>query len=631
MADISLKVLLTRAEAARKSGDIRSAAAQYEAILHRFPANRKAKKALLDLSKQPPSAPQSLPEAVRRHIMQALSSGMMKEAIELSSKATQVYPQAFQGWLLRGVTLQAVGDFAHAEKAFDIAIRLNPSSAAAYYNRGLMLQHLKNSKEAKASYEACLLLEPTMLDALNNLGVVLRDSGQLEQARARWQQVLDIEPKHVDALINWGNSCVDERDMDTGIAFYQRAVAAQPAHSLALANLCEAYEKSNQLDALDALLASVDPKLVGRSPALDLQLASRDFRNKDFAACCAQLDAIEADRESLEFRSKYFELLGKSREKLSAFDPAFAAYHKLNQVVAQNWLPYRDSAMAYLARAQDRAKDDWADFGAVIKRAAAASEDEPVFLVGFPRSGTTLLDTFLRGHGDVQVFEETDAVARMLGTLPAEQSLEDLVRLPAKQKQTMRDAYQGALAQHSKLDGRRLWIDKLPLNMVRVAEILTAFPRAKFILALRHPLDCILSCYKQNFVINTGMYLMTDLSWTAQLYDASFTLFSKAIEASGASCHQLRYEDLLEDKHSALQGVVEFLGLLWDENTLDHEATAKGRGKINTPSYSQVTQPLYADSTYLWRNYASKLADAEALVQPWIARHGYSGSGGGAS
>lgn len=624
MTNVSLQSLLKKAEAALKSGDARTATMHYQEILRQYPSNQRAQTALLKLSKQPQTKAQgSLPDPIAKRIMQALSSGLIAEAADLATKATFAHPQAFQGWLLRGVTLQVAGDFARAERAFDKAARLNPRSAISYYNRGLMQQHLRKLGEAQTSYELCLRLDPKMLDALNNLGVILRDRGQPMQARVRWQQVLDIDPDHADALINWGNTCVDERDMETGIDYYRRAVAAQPAHKLALANLCEAYEKSNLLEELDTLLLSLDAELVAQTPALGLQLASLYFRQKDYAACCKQLEGIDAERESLEFGSKYYELMGKAREKLNDFGSAFEAYRKLNLVVASNHKSYLEGDSSYLRRTQQRANEDWTEFGDWVKAEVENCEEAPVFLVGFPRSGTTLLDTFLRGHPEVQVFEEVDAVAQMMGVLPDHRTLGELLSTEESTKQAMRSAYQRALAQHSTVEGRRVWIDKLPLNMVNVAEIQTAFPRAKYILALRHPLDCILSCYKQNFVINTAMYIMTDLVMAAELYSNSFDVFTKAIEASGASCLNIRYEDLLVNPQSSLQDALTFLDLPWDERVLEHEKTAKGRGKINTPSYSQVTQPLYTESVYLWRNYETELADVKSLIEPWVKRFGY--------
>ncbi|HVU29753.1 MAG TPA: sulfotransferase, partial [Sphingomicrobium sp.] len=249
-----------------------------------------------------------------------------------------------------------------------------------------------------------------------------------------------------------------------------------------------------------------------------------------------------------------------------------------------------------------------------------AKRPSPAFLLGFPRSGTTLADTFLMGHPSIRVVEEEP----MLGA--AEDVLGGIERLPRSSPETLRqarDAYFRLLDEAVGGPFEGVVIDKLPLNMTRLHLIHALFPDARIIFAQRHPCDAVLSCFMQGFALNAAMASFLDISDAADLYDCAMELFLKSREALPLRTETLVYEALIEDPESALRPVIEFLELEWRPELLDHRATALRRGAINTPSYDQVSEKLSAAPSGRWHRYRNQLAPVLEVLLPWAERLGY--------
>ena len=166
-------------------------------------------------------------------------------------------------------------------------------------------------------------------------------------------------------------------------------------------------------------------------------------------------------------------------------------------------------------------------------------------------------------------------------------------------------------------------IDKFPLMTLRAAHIHRAFPDAKFIFALRHPCDVVLSCYMQNFMVTSAMSSFLTLENSAKLYDSAMTFWECAREVMPLDVHTVRYEDMVQDLEGELRPLIAFLGLEWDDALLDHQKTARDRGYIRTPSYAQVTEKVYTRSSGRWEAYRQHLEPILPVLAPWIEKFGY--------
>jgi hypothetical protein len=281
---------------------------------------------------------------------------------------------------------------------------------------------------------------------------------------------------------------------------------------------------------------------------------------------------------------------------------------------------WRRKGAGYRRRIHEFAKMVTPEWASRLRPLDPGSRPPPAFLVGFPRSGTTLLDTFLMGHPDTRVLEEF----HMLGA--AESVLGNVTNLPDRssdQLKQARRAYFAELDRHIDRDFPGLVIDKLPLNMLGLPMIYSLFPDARVIFAQRHPCDCVLSGFMQSFTLNDAMACFLTIEDSADLYDAAMSLFSASRDALPVALHSLIYEELVADPEGALQPLIAFLGLGWRPELLDHRSTAKARGAIITPSYDQVVQPLSKAPSGRWRRYEEQLAPVLPVLLPWAQRLGY--------
>lgn len=253
-----------------------------------------------------------------------------------------------------------------------------------------------------------------------------------------------------------------------------------------------------------------------------------------------------------------------------------------------------------------------------------AATDSPVFLVGFPRSGTTLLDQILSGHPEVTVLEEQDTLQDFLARYALNDAgMEALLTAPPTQLAADRRRYwQRVDACLAGRPRRRVFVDKLPLNTLFIPHLRRLFPAARFVFALRDPRDVVLSCFMQSFVLNEAMRHFLTLEETAEFYAVVMEVGRRSLAAAPDAVFTLRYEDLLEDTEGRARALLAFLGLGWDGAVLDFQATARGR-RINTPSYHQVAQPIYKDARERWRRYASELAPVLDSLDPFIRAFSY--------
>jgi hypothetical protein len=244
-----------------------------------------------------------------------------------------------------------------------------------------------------------------------------------------------------------------------------------------------------------------------------------------------------------------------------------------------------------------------------------------VFLVGFPRSGTTLLDTILMSHPGTEVLEEEPTLIRATDALGG---FEAIPKATADQIKAGRDAYFDMVRGLTPLAPGNLLIDKNPLAMNNIPVIRRLFPDAKIIVALRHPCDVVLSCNITNFKPNNAMASFIWLETAAELYDLSFGYLEKARELLKPVVHTIVYENIVADRARERRPLFACLGLERDERVLAHQTTARRRGHIKTASYAQVVEPIYTSSAGRWQNYRKYLEPVLPVLEPWVLKFGYS-------
>jgi hypothetical protein len=246
-----------------------------------------------------------------------------------------------------------------------------------------------------------------------------------------------------------------------------------------------------------------------------------------------------------------------------------------------------------------------------------------VFLLGFPRSGTTLLEQVLAGHPDVEAMEERDAfIAAIPEFIASNAGLDRLASLPEAELEQYRRAYWDFVAQYGHRTDRKVFIDKMPLNTVLLPLIARLFPDAKILFALRDPRDVVLSCFRRHFGMTRQMYEMTTLASAAAYYDAVMGLAKIYRGKLALDLIETRHEDLLQDFEAETRRLCAFLGLEWREDMKNFAQRARD-SVINTPSGAQIARGLTKAGMSQWQRYADAMAPVLPQLAPWVAAYGY--------
>jgi tetratricopeptide (TPR) repeat protein len=450
----------------------------------------------------------------------------------------------------------------------------------------------------------------------------LVELARLHKVHGRQTELLDaieraaaIDPEDPDLQVVLGTGLIAEWDMKGAADALNRAVALDPKHSEAHILLAVLHEHDYRPDCLPPLIAAAKARGVDAG-AIALMEAMAFRREDRFEEGLAELRRVPDDLEPL----RRAQLTGQCEDRLGHAEAAMSAFIEMNRLQSldpSEPLVRADRYREALERDIATVTPEW--FASWTPPAPSA-RPSPIFLVGFPRSGTTLLDTLLMGHPGVTVLEEKPALRKV------EEALGGIANLPAlgiADLERLRDIYFEEAARDAELDPAKLLVDKLPLHLNKVPIIHRLFPDARFILALRHPCDVVLSCFITNFRLTDAMASYLSLENTARIYDLSFGFWERARSIMPIRSHSVMYERVVSDIATELRPLFDFLGLDWIEGALDHRQTAEARGVISTPSYVQVTEPIYDRSAGRWNRYRAWLEPLFPVLQPWIERYGY--------
>jgi hypothetical protein len=381
---------------------------------------------------------------------------------------------------------------------------------------------------------------------------------------------------------------------------------------------------------MDRLLA--DPKAdlqTSERMALEGQLLQREGKHSEAEALFTR--ALPGKEE---FHRRHLRLfpIARSLDALGRYDDAWrvlveahASQVESIQRQSPQWALRAMPDMSVTARGCDAA-----DVRAWDHAGAPSAAESPVFVVGFPRSGTTLLELALDAHPQLKSMDEQRFVQDALDELIAA-GAEYPQRLSGVSREVLdrvRGKYWERVAKKVKLaPGERL-VDKNPLNILRLPAIRRVFPNARILLTVRHPCDVILSCYMQHFRAPDLALLCRSIESLALGFRRTFDYWYAQNAMVAAAVHELKYEDFVRDFESGTRAVTDFLELPWSESMLRPAERAQAKGYISTPSYAQVTQPVNSKSVDRWRRYEKYFPDALSPLEPYLARWSYAGAAG---
>ena len=551
--------------------------------------------------------------------------GQLEEAIEAYNKGIKLKPDYAEAYSNMGIALQEQGKVEEAIAAYKRAMAIKPDFATTYNNMGFSLQKKGNLDEAIACYNRALTLQPSYADAYNNMGNALQEQGKLEKAIEAYREAIALKPHYAEAYSNMGNTLRRQDKLEKAIEAYNKAITLRPDYAEAWTNGAEALEKWNKLEQLSLWLERAFQVFEPVPSDICFMKSKLLWRNKDTNEAIELMGNIDFEFISTVRKQDFLHLKAKCYEASQNYDLAYENFKKMNSLAIKSPDFLKLDPEGFFKRINHQLTTlNYKNLGKNLK-VAEKPNLIPVFLVGFPRSGTTLLDTILRSHSNIDVVEEKPTVNAAKAFIQ-ESGYDEIGRtLPNKVILGARQAYITELAKHrDDIDNKSVIIDKMPLNLLQAPLIQQIYPNAKFILALRHPLDSILSCWMQNFKLNSAMANMVNLDRIVEYYCVAMETFKICRAKDNLSVHEIRYEDLLENFTGETSELLKFLDLDWENQMENFQKTALKRGRINTPSYSQVVQPIYQDSKYKWLHYEKYLRQYFTQVEPWINEFHYS-------
>jgi tetratricopeptide (TPR) repeat protein len=499
---------------------------------------------------------------------------------------------------LLGIGLRDEGRYEDAIVELGEGLKLDPKNVQLLNTIGFCLLELNRRQEAAHVFEAALLSDPKSAEASYGYGWSAERLGALEQAQAAWERAAALDPKHAHALAGLSGLAVRRRDWESARSLADRAVALDP----------------RQTDAI-------------------MNLARVDLGQREFEAAKTRIRRIIAlPALPAAARANAWIMLGDALDGAQRYAEAFAAYAQgkaeLRTLNAPDFeAPGRLSAtravQAILAEFRGTEPSDWSKSA----RLPAWTEIKGhAFLVGFPRSGTTLLEQILATHPDVVTLEERPVLLKAeLEFLNQGGGIRRLAAVFSDFLEPFQADYWRRVKEFGVNPENKVFIDKQPLNTFRLPLISKIFPAAKIIFAIRDPRDVTLSCFRRSFNMNASMYEFNTIVGAAQYYAAVMESGETYLESLPLEVFRLRYEDLVADFGGVTGRLCDFLGLDRTEALERFSETAASR-MIATPSSTQVGRGLYDDGVDQWRRYADALRPAMSILAPWVEKFGYAPS-----
>jgi len=655
---IKLDKALRLAKQKSKDGQLEEAKNIYEDILQKFSKNKEALSELRLLAGDATVEPQDPPSEQLQSIINLYTQGQLQQALSHTTQMLEGFPNSVVLYNIAGASNVGLMQFDDAIDCYKQMLRIKPDYAEAYYNMGVALKNKGNLEAAIDSYRQAHKIKPDYADAFNNIGNIFKDKGDAEAAIDSYRQALKIKPDFVEAYNNMGVALSDKGDLEAaidcykqalkiksdyanaynnmGVALkfkddveaaidcYKQALKIKPDYVNAYINICEAYEKFNKLAELSEVISRAKTALKEFPDDLLVYEALYYFRSNNYEHSEKLISLVNIDHIGLKQKNLFLQLKAKLHHYQKNYKSAFNSFAEMNHSVINSSDYKGKEAQVFFDELLNRSQQLKDIVETPYSQSLAESSiDTPTFLIGFPRSGTTLLGTILRTHSKIDVIEEKPMLSKVKLHLGNKLSIVDMENLTKEEVANAKEIYFKELKKFISTKSSACVIDKLPLNILDVPIIHKLFPAAKFILALRHPLDSILSCWMQSFKLNNAMANMVELDRIVDFYGVAMTILELSEKRYSLNVHRIRYEDLVLDMKSEVSNLLRFIELDWENELENYQETALKRGNIRSPSYSQVIEPTYKTASYRWEKYHEPLEKYFVKIEKWTTKFGY--------
>lgn len=561
-----------------------------------------------------------------------LAAGRLDHAGAAAAGVLKIEPQNPDGLHLLGLVALGKGDAANAEKLIATAAAMMPRHVNVWVNLGNAQRDQGKADEALISYRRAEAIDPNYSDIFLNRGQLHQDTARYLEAVSDFEKLIELVPNQAAPYMRAASAATDAGRFRDALAYCRQAMERLEKTPVQVKTiLATTHERLGELDEAIAWAEEALKDNPENAGALRTWSKARRRQRKNDSVLLAELrqrlESVDAEilthAEARLLYSELAQLCDEQDDVVSAFNYFSRTNDRTNQLPELKHVDRRKfgDEVEELARTfTERFVRSWTSLPEMECEPGHAAA--PVFLVGFPRSGTTLLDQIFDAHPQVQVFEEQPLlreVRKSLADYPR-----SLATMNAAEREAARRIYWAEMRKEgADLEGSVV-VNKMPLDIVHAGLIHRVFPEARIIFALRHPADCVLSCFMQDFVPNGAMLNFLTLEGSARFYDRVMALWQTYRKLLPFNVHEVRYERLVDNLRAEVEPALSFLGLPWHDAVNDPAAHALARGSIRTPSYSQVTQPIYSSSAERWRRYEEQMRPVLPLLAPHIERFGYS-------
>ena len=521
-----------------------------------------------------------------------------------------------------GLIYRELGELENALNSISKAIELKPDYANAYSNLGLICKELGQLIKAEKYCKKSIRLNPRLIDPYNNLGLIYLDKQNYIEAKKYLKKALELNPKYSPALLNLGNLEKNFGEIEKAENIFKEIISINPNYFDAYNNLMDLYEGTNQNEKLLEII-SHSKNIFKENLIVKLFYGQYLYKTKKYDKAINTLKNINFNNQLNRERLRCL-VIAKSYDQLDKTTQSFKYFKITNEINLTT-----KSKEINKSKTIDTIEKRKKFFNKPIKFNLNKSKKKPaenlVFLIGFPRSGTTLLDTILRSHSSIEVIEEENLIGDLVNSINKSivQDFKNLDNIKDADIDNLRNSYLASRNKFIKNKNTKIIIDKMPLNIIHVGEIIKIFPNAKFLVSLRHPCDCVLSSYMQSFKMNNAMANFLDLEDSARLYDHVMSLWFQYKDNLQINYIEIKYESIVSEFRNTINNVLSFLNISWSDDVLNFYTTAQKRDLISTPSYDQVNQPIYSKSVYKWKKYEGQIEKVIPILKPWINRLEY--------
>jgi tetratricopeptide (TPR) repeat protein len=535
-------------------------------------------------------------EALVRAAAEARQSGDFPKALEIASQAAE--EQVAHPLLLRlqAEALAVAGRYPEAGQLLNRALALAPNDALT----------------------------------ITDIGRVLVAENRVEEAIRAFEAAVQVRPDLAAAWLELGSAREYMRDDGGALMAYERAKSLVPADAEAWAALATITMRRGDVTQARSLAEEATRRRPDH-PGAGLVLASADLERGAVEEARSRLESLLADK-LLDERQLQVALgrLGDALDRLGRTEEAFAAYTRMNEETVrvnaarlddggrvESHLEFVRRLTRWFERQDPVAWREPADPGPYTSPVR-----RHVFLLGYPRSGNTLVQNILASLPGVRTLEERPTLDDSDRAFLRDASHTDqLTHLDPAVAAAQRAAYwRRVRAELQDVDGQ-VFVDMAPLNGIKLPMIARLFPDAIVVLCRRDPRDVVLSCFRRHFRINPSTYEMTGLERAARHYDAVMRLVELHLAVLPLPVHVVEYAKLVSDFDATTRALAEFVGVPWSEAAREFSRTATTR-EVRTVSAPQVRRGLF-DGTRQWERYGEQLAPVMAVLEPWVRKFGY--------